>query len=145
MSDLISFVPPPSTTATTGAQSAATLSTNFDTFLTILTAQIQNQDPLEPMDSTQFTEQLHAFFAGHQIRGRDHQLLGGLAQGLEDVVGDAGFCEFTTGLAARAGVAGYELRRWRVAVRLSWAGSGDRFSGRAIHGRSGEMALRTSV
>ncbi len=61
MSDLISFVPPPSTTATTGAQSAATLSTNFDTFLTILTAQIQNQDPLEPMDSTQFTEQLVQF------------------------------------------------------------------------------------
>lgn len=61
MSDLISFVPPPTTTGTTGAQSAATLSTNFDTFLTILTAQIQNQDPLEPMDSTQLTEQLVQF------------------------------------------------------------------------------------
>jgi len=61
MSDLISFVPPPTTPTTTGAQSAATLSSNFDTFLTILTAQIQNQDPLEPMDSTQFTDQLVQF------------------------------------------------------------------------------------
>lgn len=61
MSDLISFVPTPTAPTTSGAQSAATLSGNFDTFLTILTAQIQNQDPLEPMDSTQFTEQLVQF------------------------------------------------------------------------------------
>ncbi len=64
MSDLISFVPPPATTSVggaSGAQSATTLANNFDTFLTILTAQIQNQDPLEPMDSTQFTEQLVQF------------------------------------------------------------------------------------
>ena len=61
MSDLISFVPPPTATTGNASQSAATLSSNFDTFLTILTAQIQNQDPLEPMDSTQFTEQLVQF------------------------------------------------------------------------------------
>jgi flagellar basal-body rod modification protein FlgD len=57
----ISFVPPPTTTGSGAATSAATLSGNFDTFLTILTAQIQNQDPLEPLDSTQFTEQLVQF------------------------------------------------------------------------------------
>ena len=57
----ISFVPPPSTTTSDSATSAASLSGNFDTFLTILTAQIQNQDPLEPMDSTQFTDQLVQF------------------------------------------------------------------------------------
>ncbi len=62
MADLISFVPPPTVTSgANGAASQATLSNNFDTFLTILTAQIQNQDPLEPMDSTQFTEQLVQF------------------------------------------------------------------------------------
>jgi flagellar basal-body rod modification protein FlgD len=62
MSELISFVPPPTApTGANGAASQATLSNNFDTFLTILTAQIQNQDPLEPMDSTQFTEQLVQF------------------------------------------------------------------------------------
>jgi flagellar basal-body rod modification protein FlgD len=57
----ISFVPPPATAGSDSATSAASLSGNFDTFLTILTAQIQNQDPLEPMDSTQFTDQLVQF------------------------------------------------------------------------------------
>ena len=43
--------------------SAATqqLSGNFDTFLTLLTTQLQNQDPLTPMDSNQFTQQLVEF------------------------------------------------------------------------------------
>jgi flagellar basal-body rod modification protein FlgD len=34
---------------------------NFDTFLTLLTTQLQNQDPLNPMDSNQFTQQLVEF------------------------------------------------------------------------------------
>lgn len=62
MSDAISFVPVTNTnTGSTSANSAAALADNFDTFLTILTAQIQNQDPLEPMDSSKFTEQLVQF------------------------------------------------------------------------------------
>jgi flagellar basal-body rod modification protein FlgD len=61
MVDMISFVPPPAQSGANAAASAATLSGNFDTFLSILTSQIQNQDPLEPMDSSQFTEQLVQF------------------------------------------------------------------------------------
>lgn len=38
--------------------SRARLSDNFDTFLTLLTAQLSNQDPLNPVDSAQFTQQL---------------------------------------------------------------------------------------
>ena len=34
------------------------LSGTMNTFLTLLTTQLQNQDPLSPMDSTQFTQQL---------------------------------------------------------------------------------------
>ncbi len=34
---------------------------NFNTFLTLLTTQLQNQDPLNPMDSAQFTNQLVQF------------------------------------------------------------------------------------
>jgi flagellar basal-body rod modification protein FlgD len=34
------------------------LSDNFDTFLSLLTAQLSNQDPLNPVDSAQFTQQL---------------------------------------------------------------------------------------
>jgi flagellar basal-body rod modification protein FlgD len=43
------------------AVSAATIGEDFDTFLQLLTAQIRNQDPLAPMDSTQFVEQLATF------------------------------------------------------------------------------------
>ena len=43
------------------ATSSATLAENFETFLTLLTAQLQNQDPLEPVDSTEFTNQLVQF------------------------------------------------------------------------------------
>lgn len=34
------------------------LASNFDTFLSLLTTQMKNQDPLSPMDSTEFTNQL---------------------------------------------------------------------------------------
>lgn len=51
----------PTTSTNTGASSnAATkqLAGNFQTFLTLLTTQLQNQDPTSPMDSNQFTQQL---------------------------------------------------------------------------------------
>lgn len=37
------------------------LADDFAQFLTLLTVQLQNQDPLSPMDSTEFTNQLVAF------------------------------------------------------------------------------------
>ncbi len=56
--------------AAANANSARTsLATNFDTFLTLLTAQLKNQDPLSPMDSTDFTAQLT------QMTGVQQQLL----------------------------------------------------------------------
>jgi len=39
----------------------ATLTDNFETFLTLLTEQLANQDPLEPLDSNQFIDQLVQF------------------------------------------------------------------------------------
>ena len=47
----------------------ARLAENFDTFLSLLTTQLKNQDPLAPMDSTQFTQQLV------QMTGVEQQLL----------------------------------------------------------------------
>jgi flagellar basal-body rod modification protein FlgD len=43
------------------ASSLAKLSENLDNFLTILTAQLQHQDPLSPMDTHEFTNQLAQF------------------------------------------------------------------------------------
>jgi flagellar basal-body rod modification protein FlgD len=54
-----------STSTASGASSVATstLTGDFNTFLTLLTTQMRNQDPLNPTDSTQFTQQL-ATYAG---------------------------------------------------------------------------------
>lgn len=51
------------TAAATGKAAAAgsRLAENFDTFLTMLTTQLKHQDPLSPMDSTEFTNQLVQF------------------------------------------------------------------------------------
>ena len=49
------------------------LADNFDTFLTLLTSQLKNQDPLEPMSSEQFTQQLVQFSqVEQQIATNDH-------------------------------------------------------------------------
>ena len=54
-----------STTADAAANKVATsktkLSSDLNSFLTLLTSQLKNQDPLSPMDSTQFTNQLVQF------------------------------------------------------------------------------------
>ncbi|MFQ6016753.1 MAG: flagellar hook assembly protein FlgD [Kiloniellaceae bacterium] len=44
-----------------GSNAAGSLAETFDTFLTLLTTQLKNQDPLDPLDSNQFTEQLVQF------------------------------------------------------------------------------------
>jgi flagellar basal-body rod modification protein FlgD len=50
------------TSTTTGSTAArASLTDNFETFLTLLTAQLQNQDPLSPLDTKDFTAQLVQF------------------------------------------------------------------------------------
>src|ERR1700754_3071469 len=57
-----------SLTSTAGS----TLAGNFQTFLTLLTTQLQNQNPLDPLDTNQFTQQL-VQFAGveQQLRTND--------------------------------------------------------------------------
>ncbi|HYE49304.1 MAG TPA: flagellar hook assembly protein FlgD [Azospirillaceae bacterium] len=43
------------------ANPLASLSENYETFLTMLTTQLKNQDPLQPQDTTEFTNQLVNF------------------------------------------------------------------------------------
>ncbi len=54
-------IAPVSTPAAAQGTASKTLAGNFNTFLTLLTTQLQNQDPLNPMDSNQFTQQLVQF------------------------------------------------------------------------------------
>jgi flagellar basal-body rod modification protein FlgD len=44
----------------------STLAGNFQTFLTLLTTQLQNQNPLDPLDTNQFTQQLVQFASVEQ-------------------------------------------------------------------------------
>ena len=50
----------------TAAQDASTLGQNMDTFLTLLTTQLKNQDPTAPQDSTQWVTQLVQFSSVEQ-------------------------------------------------------------------------------
>ena len=43
------------------ATSRAGIADNFDTFLNILTTQLKNQNPMDPLDTNQFTQQLVQF------------------------------------------------------------------------------------
>jgi flagellar basal-body rod modification protein FlgD len=62
-----SLANPTSTDTTTGGANGTdptgtlTFTQNFNTFLTLLTTQLKNQDPLSPMNTDQFTQQLVMF------------------------------------------------------------------------------------
>ncbi|MEY8828110.1 flagellar hook capping FlgD N-terminal domain-containing protein [Sedimentitalea sp. XS_ASV28] len=49
------------TSATSGATGSTGLTSDFETFLKMLTAQARYQDPLEPIDSTEYAAQLAQF------------------------------------------------------------------------------------
>ncbi|MEM8935809.1 MAG: flagellar hook capping FlgD N-terminal domain-containing protein [Pseudomonadota bacterium] len=53
-------------TASSSSSSATSVASDFDSFLRLLTAQLKNQDPLSPIDSTQFVEQLASFSSVEQ-------------------------------------------------------------------------------
>lgn len=60
------------------SDSANSVNEQFDTFLNLLTAQIKNQDPLAPMDSTQFVEQL-ATFSNLELQAKNTAILEDIA------------------------------------------------------------------
>ena len=70
------------------------INSDFDTFLKMLTAQLKSQDPLNPMDSSQFAVQL-ATFSGVEQQMKTNDLLQGLGgqlgvMGMSDLAGWVG-------------------------------------------------------
>ncbi|HZT27559.1 MAG TPA: flagellar hook capping FlgD N-terminal domain-containing protein [Pseudolabrys sp.] len=63
MTAISNVLPTSATTASTTANAgdAAEIASNFTQFLQLLTTQLKNQDPLSPMDTNQFTQQLVEF------------------------------------------------------------------------------------
>src|SRR5690242_5338005 len=81
-----------SSTTQSGDDALASLSGDYSNFLTLLTTQLKNQDPLSPMDATQFTQQLVQFSAvEQQINGNKKldQLIG--LQSTANAYGAVGF------------------------------------------------------
>ena len=87
-----------STSSGAGNGSASALSSDFDTFLQMLTAQMKNQDPLNPMESSDFALQL-ATFSGVEQQIRTNDLLAGVVAG-----------NGASGLGQLAGWVGMEAR-----------------------------------
>lgn len=65
---------PASAASASTSKTAGTLAGNFQTFLTLLTTQLQNQNPLDPLDTNQFTQQLVQFAGVEQQLKSNEQL-----------------------------------------------------------------------
>ncbi len=89
------------TAATTTASTTTTgtsLNSDFQTFLVMLTTQMQNQDPLNPIESTEYATQLATFSQVEQAV-KSNELLEGLATQLSAI-----------GMSQLAGWVGMEAR-----------------------------------
>jgi len=73
---VVSSVSPLSTAtaSATGDVAAKGLASNFTTFLQLLTTQLKNQNPLDPLDTNQFTQQLVQFAQVEQQMKSNDQL-----------------------------------------------------------------------
>ena len=70
----ISGVNSSSTATSSNTGTGATIAATFDQFLTLLTTQLQNQNPLDPLDTNQFTQQLVQFAGVEQQLRTNSQL-----------------------------------------------------------------------
>lgn len=80
------------------APPAGSISSDFDTFLQMLTTQLKYQDPMNPLDSSEFAVQL-ATFAGVEQQTLSNELLAGMSAQMA-----------TTNMAEVAGWIGQEVR-----------------------------------
>jgi flagellar basal-body rod modification protein FlgD len=69
-----SLLPASSAAASAPAIDKQTIATNFTTFLQLLTTQLKNQNPLDPLDTNQFTQQLVQFAQVEQQMKQNEQL-----------------------------------------------------------------------
>ncbi|WP_458791921.1 flagellar hook capping FlgD N-terminal domain-containing protein [Yoonia sp. MH D7] len=92
------------TAAKIDAGKSAEISSDFETFLKMLTVQMQNQDPLNPVDSSDYAVQL-ATFSGVEQQVQTNDLL----KGLTEILGTNGMAQMAgwVGKEARAPVAAY--------------------------------------
>lgn len=116
------------------------LAENFDTFLSLLTTQLKNQDPLSPMDANAFTQQIV------QMTGVEQQLLtndlleklvantsGGLATAVSLIGKQVRAATAEAGLAGGQAKWVYNLPSQAANVKLEVLDS----TGRVVHAQAG--------
>ncbi len=130
-----------SASSTSSGTDAATLgqtqlSTSYDTFLKLLTTQLQNQDPMSPLDSNQFTQQLVQMTGvQQQLYSNDllKQLVSNTGSGISDavsVIGKEARADMsTTNISGGKANWGYNLKQAAASVRLEVLDS----QGRIVH------------
>ena len=93
-----------SSLAANAAQETSKISSDFETFLKMLTVQLENQDPLEPIKSEDFAVQL-ATFSGVEQQVLTNDLL----KSLQSQMSISGMAQFAgwVGMEARAPVAAH--------------------------------------
>ncbi|MEL6204997.1 MAG: flagellar hook capping FlgD N-terminal domain-containing protein [Pseudomonadota bacterium] len=89
------------TQPTTETRSTSAISSDFDTFILMLTTQLENQDPLNPLDSAEFAVQL-ATFSGVEQQVRTNELL----EGLTEPIGAEGLADYASWVGMQAGFTG---------------------------------------
>ncbi|MCR8724377.1 flagellar hook capping FlgD N-terminal domain-containing protein [Frigidibacter sp. ROC022] len=102
--DIIQTAPQSRLTTQQARDPADTLSSDFNTFLRMMTTQMQNQDPLNPLDSSDFAVQL-ATFSGVEQQVRTNDLLAAQVElmGMSQLAGWVGMEARTTAPVAFSG------------------------------------------
>jgi flagellar basal-body rod modification protein FlgD len=104
------------TSTGTAVTDRKTIAQNFDAFLLLLTTQLQNQNPLEPLDTNQFTQQLVQFASVEQQIKSNETLNAMLTSSQSSIVSTAaGF----VGMQVTADGATSELKDGRAEWRLN--------------------------
>ena len=127
-----------------GSDAMSQLSGNFNTFLTLLTNQLKNQDPTSPMDSSTFTQQLVMYSQVEQQISTNSNLKTLIGQGTTQIgsyatsyLGKA--VSITNGNAALSGGAAkwsYNLNAAASSTTLTVSNA----SGRVVYTGAGETA-----
>jgi len=127
--------------ATTPTRAATTgITSDYTTFLRMLTVQMQNQDPTNPIDSADYAVQL-ATFSGVEQQSRTNQLL----EGLSSQFGVLGMAQLAgwVGQEARAAVPVY-LDGGPVTLSINPAVAADR-AVLVVRNQAGELVSREDV
>jgi flagellar basal-body rod modification protein FlgD len=112
-------ISPSTTAAATPATAAAkTIGADFNMFLKMLTTQMKNQDPLDPMDTAQFTQQLAQFSQVEQTMQQSGTLREVLAKlNAQDMMLASGFIGREVAIASSlAGLTPGAPTHWSYAV-----------------------------